>query len=48
MSIYGAQAVDSPRHDDTAQTYDALLFLSFGGPEGMDDVMPFNFVNSGF
>ncbi len=21
--------------------YDALLFLSFGGPEGMDDVMPF-------
>lgn len=41
MSIYGAQAVDSPRHDDAAQTYDALLFLSFGGPEGMDDVMPF-------
>ncbi|HYN84665.1 MAG TPA: ferrochelatase [Pyrinomonadaceae bacterium] len=23
------------------QTYDALLVLSFGGPEGMDDVMPF-------
>lgn len=23
------------------QTYDAILFLSFGGPEGMDDVMPF-------
>jgi protoporphyrin/coproporphyrin ferrochelatase len=22
-------------------TYDALLFVSFGGPEGMDDVMPF-------
>ena len=21
--------------------YDAILFLSFGGPEGMDDVMPF-------
>ena len=41
MSIYGAQSVDSPRHDDTAQAYDALLFLSFGGPEGMDDVMPF-------
>ena len=41
MSIYGSQAVDSPRHDDAAQTYDALLFLSFGGPEGMDDVMPF-------
>ena len=24
-----------------AQTYDALLLVSFGGPEGMDDVMPF-------
>lgn len=23
------------------QIYDAILFLSFGGPEGMDDVMPF-------
>ncbi|HMF56564.1 MAG TPA: ferrochelatase, partial [Pyrinomonadaceae bacterium] len=23
------------------QTYDALIILSFGGPEGMDDVMPF-------
>ena len=22
-------------------TYDAVLVLSFGGPEGMDDVMPF-------
>ena len=24
-----------------AETYDALLLVSFGGPEGMDDVMPF-------
>jgi ferrochelatase len=24
-----------------AQTYEALLIVSFGGPEGMDDVMPF-------
>jgi protoporphyrin/coproporphyrin ferrochelatase len=24
-----------------AETYDALLLISFGGPEGMDDVMPF-------
>jgi len=24
-----------------AEQYDALLFLSFGGPEGMDDVVPF-------
>jgi len=23
------------------QPYDALIFVSFGGPEGMDDVMPF-------
>ncbi|MBA2732229.1 MAG: ferrochelatase, partial [Acidobacteria bacterium] len=23
------------------QAYDALLIVSFGGPEGMDDVMPF-------
>ena len=23
------------------QSYDALLVVSFGGPEGMDDVMPF-------
>ncbi len=30
-----------PRNDDAARTYDALLVLSFGGPEGMDDVIPF-------
>jgi protoporphyrin/coproporphyrin ferrochelatase len=24
-----------------SQTYDAILLVSFGGPEGMDDVMPF-------
>ncbi len=29
------------QHDDTALPYDALLLVSFGGPEGMDDVMPF-------
>ena len=28
-------------HDDGANRYDALLVVSFGGPEGMDDVMPF-------
>ena len=27
--------------DDEARTYDALLIVSFGGPEGMDDVIPF-------
>ena len=24
-----------------AKMYDALLIVSFGGPEGMDDVIPF-------
>jgi ferrochelatase len=28
-------------HDDTARSYDAVLYLSFGGPEGPDDVLPF-------
>jgi ferrochelatase len=34
---------DAPRNmfDDSARTYDALLVVSFGGPEGMDDVIPF-------
>ena len=27
--------------DDGANRYDALLVVSFGGPEGMEDVMPF-------
>lgn len=27
--------------DDHPRTYDALLYLSFGGPEGPDEVMPF-------
>jgi ferrochelatase len=41
MSIYGAQTADTPRFDDEARQYDALLVLSFGGPEGPDDVIPF-------
>jgi len=28
-------------NDDTAHTYDAVLVMSFGGPEGPDDVVPF-------
>ena len=28
-------------NDDAERSYDALLYLSFGGPEGPDDVMPF-------
>ncbi len=30
-----------PRELLTASPYDAILVLSFGGPEGMEDVMPF-------
>jgi protoporphyrin/coproporphyrin ferrochelatase len=41
MTVYGAQSQDTPRFDDAARSYDAVLLLSFGGPEGMDDVMPF-------
>ena len=41
MSIYGAQSTGAPRFDDEARSYDALLVLSFGGPEGPDDVIPF-------
>lgn len=41
MSIYGAQSPTAPRFDDAARRYDAILVLSFGGPEGLDDVIPF-------
>src|SRR5215213_3077692 len=41
MTITGEARVDSARFDDVARTYDAVLVLSFGGPEGMDEVMPF-------
>ena len=41
MSISGASSVTALRFDDAAKQYDALLLLSFGGPEGPADVMPF-------
>lgn len=41
MSIHGAQTADAPKYQDEARDYDAILVMSFGGPEGMDDVMPF-------
>ncbi len=41
MTITGENRVDSTRFDEVARTYDAVLVLSFGGPEGMDDVLPF-------
>lgn len=33
--------MNNSRFDDAARSYDALLVLSFGGPEGPNDVMPF-------
>ncbi len=41
MSIHGAESATSPRHHDAAHEYDAILIVSYGGPEGMDDVLPF-------
>lgn len=41
MTMLGAQFPGAPLFDDEARHYDALLVQSFGGPEGMDDVMPF-------
>lgn len=41
MSVRGAQTPDAPRYDNEARVYDAVLLMSFGGPEEMDDVMPF-------
>jgi len=41
MTIAGAISRASMRFDDEARHYDALLVLSFGGPEGPDDVRPF-------
>ncbi len=37
----GAPASSSSAHPADLSPYDALLLLSFGGPEGPDDVMPF-------
>ena len=41
MTIQGAPRPGAPLYDDAPRTYDALLLLSFGGPEGMNDVLPF-------
>ncbi|MSR06030.1 MAG: ferrochelatase [Gemmatimonadetes bacterium] len=40
MTIRGANSPDTPLVD-TPRSYDAVLVMSFGGPEGPDDVMPF-------
>jgi ferrochelatase len=41
MTLPGSRRPGAPLFDNAPRTYDALLVLSFGGPEGMDDVMPF-------
>jgi ferrochelatase len=41
MSIYGASTSDAPRFQEGAREYDAILLMSFGGPEAPEDVMPF-------
>src|SRR5215216_368269 len=41
MTTLGARRSGAPLFDNAPRGYDALLVLSFGGPEGMDDVMPF-------
>ena len=41
MTISGAPRPDAPKFDDETREYDAVLVMSFGGPEGTDDVMPF-------
>lgn len=41
MSNLGAQSANAEKFDHSARSYDALLVLSFGGPEAPEDVIPF-------
>ncbi|HUG26683.1 MAG TPA: ferrochelatase [Gemmatimonadales bacterium] len=41
MSIHGAEVRSGPLVQLEPRQYDALLLVSYGGPEGPDDVMPF-------
>jgi protoporphyrin/coproporphyrin ferrochelatase len=41
MTIHGAASAEASLYDDEARAYDAVLVVSFGGPEGPDDVLPF-------
>jgi len=41
VTIFGAASTSTPRFDNQARSYDAILVLSFGGPEGEGDVIPF-------
>lgn len=41
MTVSGAETKDSSKFDNVAREYDAILFMSFGGPEKPGDVVPF-------
>jgi ferrochelatase len=41
MSIFGAEGRGRPLRQQGPRAYDAVLLVSYGGPEGPDDVMPF-------
>lgn len=41
MTVRGAQTVQSPKFDEQACQYDAVLLMSFGGPNKAEDVVPF-------
>ncbi len=41
MTITGASTEGAPQFQAEAREYDAVLVMSFGGPEGMDEVLPF-------
>jgi ferrochelatase len=41
MSTSSTVSTDSPTFSEKGKPYDSILLVSFGGPEGPDDVMPF-------
>lgn len=41
MTVRGIQQDNQSLFDDIAREYDAILFMSFGGPEGKDEIIPF-------
>jgi len=41
VTVRGIQQDNQSLFDDIAREYDAILFMSFGGPEGKDEIIPF-------
>lgn len=41
MTVRGAETANTPKYDNIAREYDAILLMSFGGPEKPEDVVPF-------